>query len=230
MTKIRIKNIGENWHCCICDSVLKNQLSYRRVFFQDTDDLFLICDRCEVEFESNSQSIKRESFFAFDGDAEVQKTLLNLLEETNKELARIKALCFETQQSNAFDWFKDVIVHLHAKEKSDLEQKIRKYRFDLISLSPAISKPKLFDIERAKEEAKKYSILALLEEAGARFVTPNKCYCVFHDEKTPSMVVYEDARVHCYGCGVNLDTIGFVMKHQDIGFIEALKILSRGNT
>ncbi len=45
--------------------------------------------------------------------------------------------------------------------------------------------------------------------------------CPFHDEKTPSFYVYEDG-FHCFGCGANGDAIGFVMRAQGAGFIEAV--------
>jgi len=48
--------------------------------------------------------------------------------------------------------------------------------------------------------------------------------CPFHDEKTPSFKVYPN-RVHCYGCGFDQDSIGFVMKLYKLSFPEALKFL-----
>jgi DNA primase len=49
--------------------------------------------------------------------------------------------------------------------------------------------------------------------------------CPFHGEKTPSFYVYED-HFHCFGCGEHGDAIGFVMKCQGAGFMEAVEQLA----
>jgi DNA primase len=49
--------------------------------------------------------------------------------------------------------------------------------------------------------------------------------CPFHGEKTPSFYVYED-HFHCFGCGEHGDAIGFVMKSQAAGFMEAVEQLA----
>jgi DNA primase len=49
--------------------------------------------------------------------------------------------------------------------------------------------------------------------------------CPFHGEKTPSFYVYDD-HFHCFGCGEHGDAIGFVMKCQSVGFMEAVEQLA----
>lgn len=46
--------------------------------------------------------------------------------------------------------------------------------------------------------------------------------CPFHNEKTPSMRIYEKD-YHCFGCGEHGDTITFVQKLFNLSFQEALK-------
>ncbi|MBV8133549.1 MAG: DNA primase [Alphaproteobacteria bacterium] len=51
--------------------------------------------------------------------------------------------------------------------------------------------------------------------------------CPFHHEKTPSFYVVEDkAFFHCFGCGAHGDAIGFVMRHDNLDFIEAIEKLA----
>ena len=52
-----------------------------------------------------------------------------------------------------------------------------------------------------------------------------KACCPFHNEKTPSFYVYDD-HFHCFGCGAHGDAIGFVMRAQNIGFMEAVESLA----
>lgn len=46
--------------------------------------------------------------------------------------------------------------------------------------------------------------------------------CPFHNEKTPSMKIFEKD-YHCFGCGVNGDVITFVQQLFSLSFPEALK-------
>lgn len=49
--------------------------------------------------------------------------------------------------------------------------------------------------------------------------------CPFHAEKTPSFKVTEAKGIfHCFGCGIGGDAIKFIMEHDKVDFMDALKI------
>lgn len=51
--------------------------------------------------------------------------------------------------------------------------------------------------------------------------------CPFHNEKTPSFYVVEDKGFfHCFGCGAHGDAIGYVMRAENLDFIEAIERLA----
>ena len=51
--------------------------------------------------------------------------------------------------------------------------------------------------------------------------------CPFHHEKTPSFYVVEDKSFfHCFGCGAHGDAIGFVMRADNLDFLEAVEKLA----
>ncbi|HQX26742.1 MAG TPA: DNA primase [Alphaproteobacteria bacterium] len=51
--------------------------------------------------------------------------------------------------------------------------------------------------------------------------------CPFHKEKSPSFTVNDDKQFfHCFGCGAHGDVIGFVMRYENLSFIEAVESLA----
>lgn len=64
-----------------------------------------------------------------------------------------------------------------------------------------------------------------LRKAGSVY----KGLCPFHQEKTPSFVVYPDRGAwHCFGaCGTGGDVFSFVMKRDNLDFREALEMLAQ---
>lgn len=54
-----------------------------------------------------------------------------------------------------------------------------------------------------------------------------KCSCPFHSEKTPSCVIYQDnGSFYCFGCGAGGDVITFIMKIENLDYIEAIRFLA----
>lgn len=49
--------------------------------------------------------------------------------------------------------------------------------------------------------------------------------CPFHEENTPSFVIFPDNRFYCFGCQACGDSIQFVMKLQNYSFIDAVRSL-----
>lgn len=52
--------------------------------------------------------------------------------------------------------------------------------------------------------------------------------CPFHGEKTPSFNIYtENGSFYCFGCGVGGDVISFIMKIENLDYIDAVKFLAQ---
>ena len=63
-----------------------------------------------------------------------------------------------------------------------------------------------------------------LKRAGATY----KACCPFHNEKTPSFVVSPSKGIFkCFGCGKSGTAVGFVMEHESLSYVEALKYLAK---
>ena len=62
-----------------------------------------------------------------------------------------------------------------------------------------------------------------LKKSGANYVA----LCPFHTEKTPSFSVSSSKQIfHCFGCGEGGNVISFVMKYENLPFIDAMKLLA----
>jgi len=79
------------------------------------------------------------------------------------------------------------------------------------------------------EKAKEVSIVEVAEffVEVRRQGSKARCLCPFHDDSSPSLVLYVDNNTfHCFACGANGDTIDLVMKLGNCSFIKALAIIN----
>lgn len=52
--------------------------------------------------------------------------------------------------------------------------------------------------------------------------------CPFHNEKTPSFIVFNAAQnFHCFGCGVGGDVVTFIRRVENLEYVDALKFLAK---
>ncbi len=63
-----------------------------------------------------------------------------------------------------------------------------------------------------------------LKKRGANYLG----LCPFHNEKTPSFTVSPSKEIYkCFGCGKSGNTISFLMEHDKLGYVEALRWLAK---
>ena len=69
-----------------------------------------------------------------------------------------------------------------------------------------------------------------LSEVAAPYVTLRRRgrnmvgLCPFHGEKTPSFNIYtENGSFYCFGCGVGGDVISFIMRIENLDYVDAVK-------
>lgn len=81
-------------------------------------------------------------------------------------------------------------------------------------------------IDKVKESSDIVDIISgyiQLKKSGSNFVG----LCPFHNEKTPSFTVSESKQYfRCFGCGEGGDSIGFIMKKENLDFVDAIKLLA----
>src|SRR6476661_8770735 len=62
-----------------------------------------------------------------------------------------------------------------------------------------------------------------LKKRGANYLG----LCPFHNERTPSFTVSPSKEIYkCFGCGKSGNTISFLMEHEKLSYVEALRWLA----
>ena len=80
---------------------------------------------------------------------------------------------------------------------------------------------KILDTARIEEVVGDF---VTLKRAGANY----QACCPFHNEKTPSFVVSPSKGIYkCFGCGKSGTAVGFVMEHESMTYVEALRYLAK---
>tara|TARA_B100000900_G_scaffold311384_1_gene270186 strand:+ start:132 stop:2060 length:1929 start_codon:yes stop_codon:yes gene_type:complete len=63
-----------------------------------------------------------------------------------------------------------------------------------------------------------------LKKSGSNY----KACCPFHEEKTPSFMVSPNKGIYkCFGCGKSGNALRFVMEHEQLSFIESIRLLAK---
>ena len=79
------------------------------------------------------------------------------------------------------------------------------------------------EVKNAAEILDIVSDVVVLKKTGRNYVG----LCPFHSEKTPSFTVSPDKQIfHCFGCGVGGNVFSFMMKHDNLSFPEAVRMLA----
>ena len=81
----------------------------------------------------------------------------------------------------------------------------------------------------AVEKAKKYPLEELCRHYGVVLRRTGRLLqgcCPFHEDRTPSFVVYPDNRWYCFACNEGGDTIEFLRQMEGLSFVEAVRRLA----
>jgi len=148
---------------------------------------------------------------------EYKKEMKNLTTEIRIDLSQI----YKTIKDEFSSWFYEKIIEVWKGERLNwLSKKIKKIKWALNSENFRKKGGEITDemIQRARE----YPFEELIE-----FNRAKKALCVFHREKHPSLSLnMKTNRIKCFGCGINFDPIEYVMKTQNLSFIEVVKYLN----
>ena len=87
-----------------------------------------------------------------------------------------------------------------------------------------ISKNTIEKILDAAQIVEVISDFVALKRRGADY----KACCPFHNEKTPSFSVSPSRGIYkCFGCGKGGNVVNFIMEHEQLTYVEAIKYLGK---
>lgn len=151
---------------------------------------------------------------------EVIKQLKQQCYEIIKEKENIK------KTENCPDWLKESIIEQLNKQHKKLVSRIQNYGFR-ISGNTVSSRFNSNSIgqdvkERAKQRPISDVFVGKLTRSNNRLLGK----CPFHDDRKASFVIYTDQNSWwCFACNIGGDVIAFIMKLNNLNFIEAVKYL-----
>jgi DNA primase len=86
-----------------------------------------------------------------------------------------------------------------------------------------IPQDKIIDIQHSADIIQIISDYVRLKRSGKNFIG----LCPFHSEKTPSFTVNPEKKLFkCFGCGEGGTVFNFIMKHESVDFVEAVKLVA----
>ncbi|MDD6826349.1 MAG: DNA primase [Oscillospiraceae bacterium] len=87
----------------------------------------------------------------------------------------------------------------------------------------ALSDEFIYQLRQSSPIEKVFESYVSIKRNGSTY----KCLCPFHSEKTPSCTIYSDTQsFYCFGCGAGGDVISFIMRIENLSYIEAVRLLS----
>ncbi|RLB67641.1 MAG: hypothetical protein DRH08_03170 [Deltaproteobacteria bacterium] len=212
----------------------KDLVAWFKRYWEDMDNLALMNDFAgEVKERPNMEHENMKLIRAFKDEIELtdegpdmRRARISYLEDENTNLSsQIRPIEADIQQLEDRDT-EEWLIELR-KEFSGYEKLTGKHRSNAITiahLKGQYDEKKTVVTDDMIALAKKvpFNKILKLEVVGNRA----KALCPFHNENTPSFVVYGDTnRGHCHGCGKNVDTIQYLVEIKKINFNEAVLML-----
>lgn len=139
-----------------------------------------------------------------------------------------KLSLIQKQSDDPFSqWFwREWIKLTDGKELLGAERHVSRLR-RLVRLAEGKKLPKGWVGEDAKEMARSVPIESLLETPYRTYGNRVTALCPFHEEKTPSFVIYTDTnRYWCFGCSQGGDVIHYVQSLHNLSFKETIEYLT----
>jgi hypothetical protein len=156
-----------------------------------------------------------------------RKAIKDHIAEADKEFAKACRIEYLTILIDELELRIDYYTMLYKKDEGmnriysgqqilEAQERINKHKGEI----RALNSDKKGDItDEMIQRAKEHPFTDLLP------FKKNKCFCPYHEEKTPSAHLYLDNHVYCFSCHNSFDTIDFIIERDGKTFADAVKYL-----
>lgn len=149
------------------------------------------------------------------------------IQATKTTIERLLRLTMDSRDS----WFvREYIKAFHVNRLLDLKRECRRLN-GYFPQNTSITTTRMGVDRNLIDRAKEYPIMQLAEGYIGEMRRSGKTYralCPFHNERTPSFYLYPETNsYHCFGCLAHGDVISLAQKILNLGFIEAVKYLTK---
>ncbi len=164
--------------------------------------------------------------------------LLELQESVRDELvsSRFIQSLTERLQMRGVE-FSDAVVQADTTSGAyvaEITEYIRSLRRQKLNVTRALNEARGIKPEPSEEafkdrlyRAKEYPIESIYRGSLRKFGKNQMGVCPFHEEDTPSFIVYPTNTYHCFGCNKSGDSISLYQHLNSVSFKEAVDILSK---
>lgn len=167
------------------------------------------------------------------GSTDIAEVIADKLEEEArnnaylKQLYEAKKIAMIRQLTGWYQYLRLRDLELTLGKRVEKSNKILKsYSIQYLKTRKKLSTPKDSFTEYQIQDARDYPIENLITEKIKVFGTRKIARCPFHEERTPSFVIYKTNSFHCFGCGIHgKNAIDFLMKKNGVDFKDAVKSL-----
>jgi len=164
----------------------------------------------------------REQCYAIQAQIQKAKNHDDALRQTFVEQYQNRA--FDVYRKEYDDFLFTAWGDYYQQKLDAVNRRIRQYTFRLRGIPKGTGFQINPDIlQRAKESPiQDYLTCRNWRQVAGRLVTS----CPFHKDDTPSFAIYtKDNTWHCFSCGAGRDVIDFIMRQQNLKFIEAVRYI-----
>ena len=207
-----------------------------KIEFESDDEYFAFLDLAydiEKEWKASLPRLTAKELLQIFPDVKdvIEPKLKELNEERQRAVGQIKILLLRNrkiQDNFQRDLDKYWIQTTWGKELLDIDRQMSRFKhYSSLAKGRTLTKGGVSD--EAVDAALNVPIESItnqkLRRVGGRYVG----LCPFHNERTPSFVIYPDSNsFYCFGCNKGGNSINYVMLLNECGFVDAVKYLING--
>ncbi len=194
----------------------KDTISQERVIHM-TNEEWLKLDEKDAVLSDLQRQYKKPRYDPFEAFQPPKAFIKEVIKQLNNHPYAKTQYIYEIETEWGF------IPKQVAEARAGILRRINQYKY---YLQGGVNKSDVGEAEIRR--AKEYPITDLYGSMGRRTGRNIVGKCPFHDDRSPSFTIFTDKNTwRCFGCSTGGDSLDYIIKRDNISFIEAVKFLLR---